>query len=233
VLDGRSLLWALDPLQATPEGGVTIQVGDEAVAERLRAQLQVLDTLRRPELVVTCTDNPGHLAAACSDGPFEWIAARRLGEEPTAAVIRLWLQALTPLLAEQGQWRLLFSHPRLGPITALDRAGALGRQLSELQRLAMSAEAKVEEGQEKGLERWRAAFEAEGFTPALESWNETLQLELRDALLERWLAPNGAYRRQLRTLGDDAFRALGEDMRRCRGMKLPQDLRHTLLSARR
>ena len=233
VLDGRSLLWALDPLQATPEGGVTIQVGDEGTAERLQAQLQVLDTLRRPELVVSAADDPTQLAKACGDGPFEWIAARRLGEEPTGAAIRRWLQAFTPLLAEQGKWRLLFSHPRLGPITALGQAGALGRQLSESLRQALSAEAKVEERQEKGLERWRAAFEAEGFTLALERWNETLQLELRDALLERWLAPKGAYRRQLRALGDDAFRALGEELRRRRGLKLPQDLRHTLLTARR
>jgi putative ATPase len=233
VLDGRSLLWALDPLQATPEGGVTIQVDDEATAERLRAQLQVLDTLRRPELVVSACADPAQLAKACGEGPFEWIAIRRLGEEPSAAVIRRWLQAFTPLLAEQGQWRLLFSHPRLGPITALGQAGALGRQLSEPLRLALSAEAKVEERQEKGLERWRGAFEAEGFTLALERWNETLQLDLGDGLLQRWLAPQGAYRRQLRALGDDAFRALGEELRRRRGLKLPQDLRHTLLSARR
>lgn len=231
LLDGRSLLWALDPLQATPEGGVTIQVGDEATAERLRAQLQVLDTLRRPELVVSAADDPARLATACGEGPFEWIAARRLGEEPTAAVIRRWLQAFTPLLAEQGQWRLLFSHPRLGPITALEQAGVLGRQLSEPQRLALSAEAKVQERQDKGLEGWRAAFAAEGSTLGLESWNETLQLDLGDALLDRWLAPNGPYRRQLRALGDDAFRTLGEDLRRSRGLQLPQDLRHTLLSA--
>ena len=238
VLDGRSLLWALDPLQAAPEGGVTIQVGDEATAERLRAQLQLLDTLRRPELVVSTTDDPAQLAKACGEGPFEWIAVRRLGEEPTAAAIRRWLQAFTPLLAEQGEWRLLFSQPLLGPITALSRSGGLDpggldAEPEEPLRLALRAEAKVRNRQEQGLERWRAACAAEGLTLATKSWNESLQLELGDALLQRWLAPTGAYRRQLRALGDEAFRTLGQRLRRSRGMKLPQELRHTLLSARR
>ncbi|MFO8236671.1 MAG: AAA family ATPase [Prochlorococcaceae cyanobacterium] len=233
LLDGRSLLWALDPLQATPEGGVTIQVGDEAVAGRLRAQLQVLDTLRRPELVVTGTVNPGHLAAACGDGPFEWIAARRVGEEPTAAGIQRWVGAFTPLLAEQGQWRLLFSHPLLGPITALSRCGDLGPEPDEPLRLALAAETRARKRQEQGLSRWRVALDAEGLTLTTASWNETLHLELSEGLLERWLAPTGPYRRQLRTLSDGAFQVLGQRLRRSRGMKLPQDLRHTLLSARR
>ncbi|MCP9888431.1 AAA family ATPase [Cyanobium sp. ATX 6A2] len=233
LLDGHSLLWALDPLQATPEGGVTIQVRDEAVAERLRAQLQVLDTLRRPDLAVSADGDPARLAAACGKGPFEWIAARRVGEELTTAVIERLARAFTPLLADHGQWRLLFSQPLLGPMTALNQSGALGLEPEEPLQLALAAEARVQKRQQQGLNRWRAALKGEGLTLESATWNETLHLHLNDALLERWLAPTGPYRRQLRGLSDDAFKALGERLRRSRGVQLPQDLRHTLLSARR
>ncbi len=51
LLEARSLLWALDPLAATPEGGVVIQLAQGSDRERLQAQLQVLDSLSQPQLV--------------------------------------------------------------------------------------------------------------------------------------------------------------------------------------
>ena len=52
VLEARSLLWALDPLAATPEGGVVITVAQDCDRERLAAQLQILDSLSKPQLLV-------------------------------------------------------------------------------------------------------------------------------------------------------------------------------------
>ena len=51
ILEARSLLWALDPLAATPEGGVVIHLAQGSDRERLQAQLQVLDSLSQPQLV--------------------------------------------------------------------------------------------------------------------------------------------------------------------------------------
>ena len=51
ILEARSLLWALDPLAATPEGGVVIQLAQGSDRQRLQAQLQVLDSLSQPQLV--------------------------------------------------------------------------------------------------------------------------------------------------------------------------------------
>ena len=51
ILEARSLLWALDPLAASPEGGVVIQLAQGSDRERLQAQLQVLDCLSQPQLV--------------------------------------------------------------------------------------------------------------------------------------------------------------------------------------
>ena len=51
ILEARSLLWALDPLAACPEGGVVIQLAQGSDRQRLQAQLQVLDSLNQPQLV--------------------------------------------------------------------------------------------------------------------------------------------------------------------------------------
>jgi len=51
ILEARSLLWALDPLAACPEGGVVIQLAQGSDPQRLQAQLQVLDSLSQPQLV--------------------------------------------------------------------------------------------------------------------------------------------------------------------------------------
>ena len=51
ILEARSLLWALDPLAACPEGGVVIQLAQGSDRQRLQAQLQMLDSLSQPQLV--------------------------------------------------------------------------------------------------------------------------------------------------------------------------------------
>ena len=47
----RSLIWALDPLRATPEGGVTVLCENEADRSRLAAQMDLLEPEHRPELL--------------------------------------------------------------------------------------------------------------------------------------------------------------------------------------
>ena len=51
VVEAQSLLWALDPLEAASEGEVLLTTPSAAVLERLQAQLQLLDQLRRPQLL--------------------------------------------------------------------------------------------------------------------------------------------------------------------------------------
>jgi hypothetical protein len=115
LLEGQSLLWALDPLQATPEGGVVIAVADSPTAERLEAQLQVLDSLRRPRIVLIDPADPEQLLRVCGDQQFEWIAARQpWRQQPPEVLARAWA-CLAELLAPGGQCRLLFSAPQLGP----------------------------------------------------------------------------------------------------------------------
>jgi putative ATPase len=86
ILEARSLLWALDPLQAVSEGEVVITLREKADRERLEAQLQVLDALRRPLLLLVPPEQPERLEAQLEpQHRFEWIAARQpfRGLEPS------------------------------------------------------------------------------------------------------------------------------------------------------
>jgi hypothetical protein len=78
VLEARSLLWALDPLQAASEGEVVITLAASADQERLQAQLQLLDQLRRPQLLMLPPEQPSALADRLDVGwRFDWLAARQ------------------------------------------------------------------------------------------------------------------------------------------------------------
>ncbi|MFI0403623.1 MAG: AAA family ATPase, partial [Cyanobium sp.] len=58
VLQARSLLWALDPIREASEGGVWIAVEHPEELERLEAQVQILDPLVQPQLMVVPPDRP-------------------------------------------------------------------------------------------------------------------------------------------------------------------------------
>ena len=56
LLGMRSLIWALDPLRAAPEGGITVLCENEADRSRLEAQMDLLEPEHRPELLTGSLD---------------------------------------------------------------------------------------------------------------------------------------------------------------------------------
>ncbi|MFN9933061.1 MAG: AAA family ATPase [Cyanobacteriota bacterium] len=246
VLDARSLLWALDPLQQALEGEVVIGVADAAERERLEAQLQILDQLQRPRLLVLPPGAPEQLAQQLGElpqgGRFEWLVGRQPFRGQGAATIETWLDGLEPWLTPKAEVRLLFSRPQLGP------AGSLQQWLRGRRGQAESGEGSDESGEATLLEReqhwlsdrhqdgWLVAegLRRRGWSMQEENWQENLSLTLRDALLERWFASGAPYRRWLEPqLGVAAIQALRERVRGALGASLPQPLEHTLLRAHR
>ena len=236
VLEARSLLWALDPLQAASEGEVVLAVPEAAVRERLEGQLQLLDQLRRPRLLEVPPENPEQLEAQLEPAHrFEWFAARQPFRGLDPAGREAWLEQLTQRAAPGARARLLFSHPTLGP------AGSLGawleRQLSRAgpAEEAALAEARAAEGtavEAQALQAVREGLERRGWRVRLESWEEELELPLGEGLLQRWFAPGAAYRRRLENdLEPSGCEALSALFHRHRGALLPQPLHHTLLLA--
>jgi putative ATPase len=230
LLEAHSLLWALDPLQATPEGGVVIAVADNPSAERLEAQLQVLDSLRRPRIVVVDPGQPEQLLQACGDEQFEWIAARQPWNQQPAAVLERTWACLGALLAPGGQCRLLFSTPRLGPAGGLLRLGRTGTAPA-LEAAARAEATSLGEPQRQRL-LWQQSAEGQGWRFSDDCWSESLSLEITPAVLERWLAPGSAYRAQLRGLEPSQLEHLTALLRQAQGLALPQEIEHTRLIAR-
>ena len=231
ILEARSLLWALDPLEHTPEGGVVIQTADSADAERLRSQLRVLDALRQPS-VLCC--NAAGLAEALEPGSvFEWIAARHPFRDLSAEQLPAALDQLERLAAPDAQLRLLFSQPTIGPAAALlaiadlpDALRDLLAPLPELEQAWLSAP--------PDRERLQAELEQRGWQVSWQQWEEPLELSLSAAVIERWLGDNAAYRSHLSgVLQPKGLRLLQEALQQRLGSRLPQQLQHQRLTAQR
>jgi len=238
ILEARSLLWALDPLESAPEGGVVLQVGAAADLERLQAQLEVLDGLRRPRLVWAPSDTPEGLEPQLEAGErFERIAARHPWRACRAEEVEGWLDGLSRLASPGAELRLLFSQPQLGPAGALAellrQQGASGDQAlaQRLEPLALKEPTWLRsapdlDGVERGLQQrgWR-------WEPR--SWIEPLTLELGEAVITRWFEPSAPYRQYLeQALGASESEALLQEFLARRGQALPQRLEHRLLIAR-
>ncbi|NDC34065.1 MAG: AAA family ATPase [Synechococcaceae bacterium WB9_2_112] len=224
ILGARSLLWALDPLEQTPEGQVVISVNTPEDQQRLRAQLQVLDALRQPEVVV---------GLAGLEGPFERLAGRQIQLPGEPAAQQQWLEQISALLAPQAELRLLHSTPLLGPVGGLLELGGLSADAPLQRNLAQLAAAETD---------W---LQADMIDPASllgdppwqlsrESWEEPLQLLLQPPMLARWFGaeqPFGALlKRTLKSA--DQRRWLEQQFQQALGKALPQRVRHTLIQAR-
>ena len=239
VLQARSLLWALDPLRDAVEGDVVLTVAKAEEREALEAQLQVLDPLVQPRLVVVPEDDPRPLQAlAQPGGRFEWIVARQPRLEHTVAGASAWTEVLSALAAPGAQLRLLFSQPRLGPATALRslltaRGAAATAEASLLDRV-VAAEAR-ELGRQETLP---AALQAElgrlGWRLAERSWEESLDLPLAERLLARWFAEAAPYRASLVAagVGPEELAALRRWFQAHLGARLPQRLGPGVLEGR-
>lgn len=237
LLGARSLLWALDPLAATPEGGVVITSPSPEDHQRLEAQLQVLDALRRPQLLTAAEDSPDALAQQL-EGQFEWVGARQPFRGLDAATITAWFEALQGHLAPGARWRLLFSQPRLGPAGALlalapssegDPLTALLSALAAIETQALDRDGAPAEISQQLLEQHCSQVKEE-------RWEEPLSLELTASLIERWLAKDSPWRHQLQQVGGRRLtKAELELLRRSfsgrLGQPLPQRLEHRLLLA--
>ncbi len=234
VLQSRSLLWALDPLRDAAEGEVVLTVAREQDREALESQLQLLDPLLRPTVMLVPEDDPTPLRAlARPEGRFEWIVARQPRLE-RSAVGAGWVETLSALAAPGARLRLLFSQPRLGPASALRAllpSGSGPQGGTSLLDRVMEAEARelarhdlipTALAEELGHRGWRLAERA---------WEETLDLPLAERLLDRWFADGAPYRASLDAAGlEPRERA---ELRRWfqdhLGVRLPQRLAHGVL----
>ena len=238
VLEARSLLWALDPLEDAAEGAVMLAVADAGERDRIEAQVQLLEPLRRPRLLLLDPLGPETLEAQLEQGTrFEWVAARQPFRELSPAGLQAALDALEHYCSQTAQARFLFSDPLLGPLGSLLAAlPDAGEALQPASALATVLEMEHEQLRERqgGSDALTAALNERHWDVQGESWEEALSLSLGEGLLQRWFGPSGDYRLRLQTRLDARELSEVEQLfRRHRGVALPQPLRHLLLKARR
>ncbi|MDP6172469.1 MAG: recombination protein RarA, partial [Prochlorococcaceae cyanobacterium ETNP2_MAG_10] len=134
ILGGRSLLWALDPLQAVPEGGVTILCQTSQDQSRLLAQLDLLDPMIRPELMDENCDAVNELPA---QHQFEWIGGRVSSQDFAGLEMQKLWNVISQRCTDETGLRLLISYAGIGPAEALlQLLESKGNNLAERELLA-------------------------------------------------------------------------------------------------
>ena len=226
LLGVRSLLWAIDPLQGAPDGGVTLLVSEEDDITRLQAQLELLDPVRRPHLLHGGLAALQHLPA---QQRFEWIGGRLTSSDRPDLSGDDLFTAMTRCSQSGSQLRLLISSAEAGPATALlsDDAGIGAADRAVLNALLSE-------------EHQRLVDEHQRFDPPASSdwsiqetqWQEQLVLPGGQALDQRWLKDGSRYRTELKSLDDSALAVLRLLLKRRGDQPLRMPMRHRLLSGR-
>ena len=238
VLGGRSLLWAIDPLQSVPEGGVSILSLSTQDQARLSAQLDVLDPMLRPELLLPellLTDNSDvdHVPEGFQ---FEWIGGRLSNQDLANPEVKKLFNAITQRCSQQTGLRLLISHSEIGPAEAM-------LQMVDDQIITAAEHALLKpliEQEQHWLNKQRQELHLDkelkrlGWQLEWESWTEVLSLQVDEELEQRWLGDGRPYRMLLaKDSPTQALKTLEGIIRKLRGQQLPQKLIHQRLIGRR
>ncbi|MCP4973038.1 MAG: recombination protein RarA, partial [Prochlorococcus sp.] len=235
---GRSLLWAIDPLQSVPEGGVSILSLTAEDQARLSAQLDVLDPMLRPELLLPellLADN-SDVDHVPEDLQFEWIGGRLSNQDLANPEVKKLFNAITHRCSQQTGLRLLVSHSEIGPAEAM-------LQMVDDQIITAAERALLNpliEQEQHWLKKQRQELHLDkelkrlGWQLEWESWAEVLSLQVDEELEQRWLGDGRPYRTLLaKDSPTEALKTLEGTIRKLRGQQLPQKLIHQRLIGRR
>jgi hypothetical protein len=125
----------------------------------------------------------------------------------------------------------------MGPATGLQAlTSAAGPSLQPLLEELSSLERQQLQQEPNPGQLARQALIDQGWRVEQQHWQESLQLELSEALIARWLAPESTYLGQLNALRDTplppaVIEVLQQGFQRHLGQQLPQTVVHTLLRA--
>jgi len=219
LLGMRSLIWALDPLRAAPEGGVTVLCDNEADRSRLAAQMDLLEPEHRPELLT------GNLDALPALQAFDWIAGRLAAADLQGKNWTALLEAINQHAEPTTGLRLLISRAELGPAGALMQDGDPNELFSDL----VAQEQQWLERQQRPDESLKNA----GWQLRCEEWLEHLTLPGGTELAERWLTEGSPYRQAMGEISMEAMKELRRSLNSLGegGLRLP--MRHQLITGER
>ena len=234
MLGGSSLLWSLDPLGAVADGGLTIHCQSALEQERLEAQLQLLDPLQRPAVIV----GKQALAKLPIEHQFEVVGGRLNRHELRHGSSADLLQHCNERCRGDAQLRLLLTDAGLGPAAALLELCEHAQQLNDKERKALTPLLKREEAwlnsqaeQEEFLDQLRA----QGWQLDSECWDESVYLPVDASFQERWLGEERPYRQVLASGAQQRteIALLNRLLKHVQGKQLPQRLLHRRIIGRK
>ena len=219
ILGARSLIWALDPLRAVPEGGVTVLCHSSDDRHRIEAQIQLLDPELRPQLL------SGGLEQIPTGLAFEWIGGRL----STTDLQHMDWCSLSLQLQDHSHanttLRLLTTRAEAGPAGSLIPSGNIDEALETLvqqEQLWLAEQTQPHH-----------VFEAKGWSGSLKSWRETLEVPGGPDLANRWLAADSPYRLAMGSMDETVLTLLRQRLEGLgrSGLRLP--MRHELFIGNR
>ncbi len=226
MLGGTSLLWSLDPLANVAEGGLTILCPTDNAINRLKAQLQLLDPLQRPNLVGDHRD----LETLPPDHCFEIVGGRLNRQDLERLSHPAMLKQLQRRCGAGCQLRLLFTNAGLGPAAALRQLKGLSPLNTEEQELLHQLLQREQTWlKPPGTQAsFLEALQHQGWQLQHDQWEERLSLPVDSALKERWLGKDRPYRQLLAagTQGKREVALLTRLLNQAGSQQLPQVLNH-------
>ena len=218
LLGMRSLIWALDPLRAAPEGGVIVLCENEADRSRLAAQMDLLEPEHRPELLT------GNLDALPALQTFDWIAGRLAAADLQGKNWTALLEAINQHAEPTTGLRLLISRAELGPAGALLQDGEPTELLSDL----VAQEQQWLELQQRPEKLLAKA----GWQLRCEEWLEHLMLPGGTELAERWLIDGSPYRQAMGEISKEVMTQLRQSLNDLGEVGLRLPMRHQLIQGK-
>jgi putative ATPase len=218
LLGVRSLIWALDPLRATPEGGVTVLCENEADRSRLEAQMDLLEPEHRPELLT------GNLDALPESQAFDWIGGRLAAADLQGQNWTALLKTINQHAEPTTGLRLLISRAELGPAGALLQDGEPTELLSDL----VAQEQQWLELQQRPEKLLAKA----GWQLRCEEWLEHLMLPGGTELAERWLIDGSPYRQAMGEISKEVMTQLRQSLNDLGEVGLRLPMRHQLIQGK-
>jgi len=222
----RSLLWAVIPLRAVPEGGVSIFAGSKNDLSRLSAELNILDPIQRPALIEGECESLNQLPP---DFKFEWVGGRINSRDLSTDKTYKMLEVITQKCTPNAGLRLLFSYPVTGPAQSLVMmlpSSKLSSIENELLEKLIHIEKKWLLSQRNDLFLFKTLEEL-GWDIGAEEWEESLKLQINEEIESRWFSEGSLYRKLLfDSLSNNDLDIIKRLISKFRGKDLPQKLIH-------
>ena len=220
----RSLLWAIDPLKAAPDGGVTLLLSQAEDAGRLRAQLDLLDPIQQPELLHGGLEQLQTLPATQR---FDWIGGRLTSSDVPELTGDELFKRLSSVSQKGSQLRLLISNAAAGPATTLlsEHAANGADDHAQLKAVLQQEKQLLLDQQHRLIPPDHSGWQIQTM-----SWQEQLLLPGGQALAQRWLEKGSRYRNQIQAIDDGAVDLLRRLLKRRGDQPLRLPMQHRLLT---